>query len=431
MIPRLLSILLCLSGQGDDPFFEAENLFSFTQDHVHGSTLVELPSGDLLAAWFQGSGERQADDVGIRGARRRKGDAAWSASFSMADAPGFPDINPVLFVDRDERLWLLWYTVMGNQWETSLPMYRLSDQYEGDGPPEWRWQEVLHFKPGRRTERGIQPDDPFAVSIENQLARKEARPEATGALAPQELRAQWGSYVRRIVSLARGENMMRRGRRTHADSTFIEQPMGYPHFRRLGWQTRNKPLQLESGRMIVPYYSDGFNFSLMAITDDGGASWRFSAPLVGVGIIQPALGQRSDGTLLALMRDNGPPPKRLHSSTSKDEGISWKDVEDTLLPDPGSAADLVVLKSGRSALVSNDTESGRHRLSVALIEDEGRTWPWRRSVESDRPGGARSHYAAIIQSADGLIHLLYSYHLDDARKTIKHARFNEDWILQQ
>ncbi len=74
----------------------------------------------LLAAWFQGSGERWADDVAILGAQRKAGATAWSKPFIMADVPGFPDINPILFLDSQGELWLMWYTVIANQWETSL-----------------------------------------------------------------------------------------------------------------------------------------------------------------------------------------------------------------------------------------------------------------------------------------------------------------------
>src|SRR5688572_12335704 len=69
-------------------------IFSLQDEHVHGSTIVALPNGDLLAAWFQGSGERWADDVRIMGSRLSKGDTAWAETFLMADVRGFPDINP-------------------------------------------------------------------------------------------------------------------------------------------------------------------------------------------------------------------------------------------------------------------------------------------------------------------------------------------------
>lgn len=112
----------------------SELLFPLTTDNVHSPTLVELPGGDLPAGWFQGSGERQADDVTIMGARNRLGAPAWSTPFVLADVPAFPDINPVLFVDGDEQWWLLWYTVLANQWETSLRKYRISLDF-ADGAP--------------------------------------------------------------------------------------------------------------------------------------------------------------------------------------------------------------------------------------------------------------------------------------------------------
>ena len=99
-------------GQSNSIVYESCEIFPLQYEHVHGSTVVELPNGDLLSAWFQGSGERWANDVRIMGARRRADAPAWSNPFVMADVPGFPDINPILFLDPNERLWLAWYTVI-------------------------------------------------------------------------------------------------------------------------------------------------------------------------------------------------------------------------------------------------------------------------------------------------------------------------------
>ena len=63
----LFSISAC-TDPGALGFLQTE-IIPLTRDHAHGSTIVELPNGDLLAAWFQGSGERWADDVQILGAR--------------------------------------------------------------------------------------------------------------------------------------------------------------------------------------------------------------------------------------------------------------------------------------------------------------------------------------------------------------------------
>src|SRR5690554_5525217 len=75
---------------------QEELIFPLQGQHVHGSSIVSLPNGDLLVAWFQGSGERTADDVRIMGARLKKGEGAWSVPFELADTPNLPDCNPVL-----------------------------------------------------------------------------------------------------------------------------------------------------------------------------------------------------------------------------------------------------------------------------------------------------------------------------------------------
>ncbi|MCZ7637923.1 MAG: exo-alpha-sialidase [Verrucomicrobia bacterium] len=119
------------------PFHEAELIFPLEVLHNHASCVVETPRGDLLVCWFRGTGERTADDVQILGARRRAGERGWSPPFVLADTPAFPDGNPCLFVDPDGRLWLFHTTILANTWESALLKYRISRDYDGDGPPRW------------------------------------------------------------------------------------------------------------------------------------------------------------------------------------------------------------------------------------------------------------------------------------------------------
>jgi predicted neuraminidase len=436
MVVHVLVSAACASDTVPTSVHEAAEIFPAVQEHVHGSTIVELPNGDLLAAWFQGSGERWADDVAIRGARRKAGAVTWSEPFVMADAPGLPDINPILFLDSQNRLWLMWYTVIANQWETSLLKYRLSEDYvDQAGAPRWTWQEVLHVKPGDPAERGIQPDDRFVRSIERQIEEYAKYIQEAHSSQPLQAAATvglWRVYSAQVLSKARGEDMVRKGilRKASGDSSPAE--LGYPYFRRMGWQTKNKAISLDGGRLIVPLYSDGFSFSLMAITDDGGRTWQFSEPLVGPGNIQPSIARKADGTLVAYMRDNGPPPQRLHVSTSADRGVTWSTVRDSDLPNPGSGADIVTLRNGHWVLAYNDTEKGRHSLAVSLSTDEGKTWsPTRHLEHSDTEEGAPTGaYPSIVQGADGSLHVVYSYQ-SRAGKTIRHVRFTESWILEE
>lgn len=426
-----------LTAQTEKPF-EKTRIFPLQPQHAHGSSLEELPNGDLLAVWFQGSGERQADDVAIMGARYRQANGTWSQPFVMADQPGFPDTNPVVFLDKKERLWLIWYTVLANQWETSLLRYRISEDFQQEeGVPVWSWQDVILLQPGGSTERGIQPDDPFVLSVQEQLNHHEKYVVQTLAGVPSEQRQdlwrQWQGHKQAILARASGEDLIARGRVQLPDGTYEQLPMPYPRFRRLGWQSRNKPFQYEDGRIVLPLYSDGLEMSIMAITDDYGKHWQVSQPLVAIANIQPTMALRKDGTLVAYMRDNGPPPQRIPVSTSPDRGKTWTPVEDSELPNPGSAADVVVMQNGHWALVYNDTEDGRHRLAVSISTDEGHTWPYTRYLEADEthPPASRSHYPAIIQARDGRLHVSYSYHLQGSpeAKTIVHAAFDPAWVM--
>ena len=416
---------------GSDNFISVE-LFPPVDEHAHGSTIVECPNGDLLAAWFQGSGERWADDVAIQGARLKQGTKTWSAAFLMADVPEFPDINPVLFVDPKDNLWLVWYTVIANQWETSLLKYRVSDKYTEADAPEWKWQDVIHVKPGDRAERGIQPGDRFVVSVERQILEiiDHLKNEQN---APETLLQRLEKRGEQVLSKARGEDWLRRGYLYKDDGERVSQQMGYPYFRRMGWQTKNKPFITKTGRIILPLYSDGFSFSLMAITDDLGKNWSFSEPLVGVGNIQPTIVEKEEGTLVAYMRDNGPPPKRLQVCYSTDQGNSWSTVKDSKIPNSGAGSDMVTLSNGYWVLANNDLESGRHSLAISLSKSKGETWEYTRHLEADnrKSNPTRFAYPSIIQGRDGLIHVIYSVHHQDGKgETIKYASFDQDWIIK-
>ena len=406
-------------------------LFPLVDEHVHGSTIVECPNGDLLAAWFQGSGERWADDVRIMGARLGSGETVWSEPFLMADTPGFPDINPVLFLDPQERLWLVWYTVIANQWETSLLKYRISENFQHhEAGPQWAWQDVIHVKPGDKTERGIQPGDRFVNAVERQI-KAYRRYLVNEQNAPDALLRRMDAHAQEIKRKARGEDWMARGILYKENGEQQSQPMGYPYFRRMGWQTKNKPFIATSGRIILPLYSDGFSFSLMAITDDFGATWTFSEPLVGGGNIQASIAEKTDGTLVAFMRDNGPPPKRLHTCFSTDLGETWSTVKDSDIRNSGAGSDIITLDNGHWILANNDLEQGRHSLAIYLSMDEGESWEYIRHLERDdrAENATRFAYPSIIRGKDGMIHVIYSVHHQDGRgKTIKYARFDESWI---
>lgn len=167
----------------------------------------------------------------------------------------------------------------------------------------------------------------------------------------------------------------------------------------------------------------------MAMTDDWGKTWITSQALVGGGNIQPSVVRRNDGTLVAMMRENGL-QRRIRISESSDNGLTWSPVENMDLPNPGSGLEVIRLASGRWALIYNDTEQGRHSLAVSLSDDEGKTWHWTRHLERLQPGTGSASYPSITQARDGVIHVTYSYN-DGRGDSIKHAAFNEAWVMQE
>jgi predicted neuraminidase len=392
LIFAALIMALALPAMTQD--MTSELIFPFNPKHNHGSSIVETPEGDLLACWFHGSGERTADDVLVQGARKRAGEDTWSAPFVMADTQDLPDCNPVLFVDPRGTLWLFWIAVQDNQWGGSLLKYRTATDYAGDGPPNWDWQDVIHTRPQELETR-------FLALIET----------AAEQLGP-------------LLSAVEGfEDMV----------TMVTAAAKDKLSRRLGWMTRNHPIMVNDKRMVLGLYSDVFNCSVAAITEDWGETWTTSYPILSPRLnelsnIQPCFVQRKNGDIVAYMRDNGI-PKRIRTAVSKDLGMTWDDYGMLDIRNPGSSVEVIALESGAWLLICNDTHSGRHKVTLYLSEDEGATWPIRRALEDFEPDAGTGSYFSIIQAKDGTIHTTYSFKTQEQEgSTIKHVRFDEAWV---
>ena len=356
-----------------------ELIFPYQHEHVHGSSLVLLPNGDKLAAWFQGSGERKADDVRIMGARLKKGSGRWTAPFTMADTKGLPDCNPVLFLNSNKKLFLVWIAVQANQWENSILIFKTSINYETEGAPDWNWQDNIFLK----------PDDSFAAEVEKKFKDLPENNAGWAAYAPL--------YDDMIIDASK--DLLKRS---------------------IGWMTRIHPLILENGRIILPLYSDGLNMSMVAISDDDGETWKPSLPIVGRGPIQPALAQKANGDIMALMRDSGDSPSRVHISTSLDMGQTWSATTKTDIPNTASV-ELLRMHDGKFAFLGNDIIDGRYQLSLYISDDEGISWKWKVRIEDDPDKKGSFSYPCLVQNEKGLLHMTYSYSKKDNEKSIKYV----------
>ena len=186
-----------------------------------------------------------------------------------------------------------------------------------------------------------------------------------------------------------------------------------------GWMVRTKPLTLRNGAILLPVYDEVRWCSKFMISYDSGVTWEVHGDVcVPDGSIQPAVVELSDGALLAYMRTRS---GYIWKTLSFDHGITWSRPEPTPLKNPNSSIDLIKLHNGNLLLVFNDSSSKRTPLSVAISEDEGETWPYKRDIET---GEGEYSYPSAIQTPDGLIHVVYT----NRRINIKHAVIDERWI---
>lgn len=380
----VLGGMVAVATWAQEPLYEAGHIFDPAAEdhgHVHASCIVECPNGDLLAVWYENGeplpdpyyqGDRdKSDDVRIGGARKPHGEGAWNKPFVMADTFGCSDNNPCMVVDADQRLWLVYPTLIGvpkKSWGSALVRFKVSSDYDKPGPPVWDKEGVLV---------------PKVAGFDKVLAGADASP----------------------AKLERAQARLKD-----------------PLTLRLGWMPRAHPLVRSDGTVIVPLSNENFGIAAMAMTNDGGATWTMSSPVPSRRITQPTLVEYPDVAMTAFFRNDWP-GHRIRRSDSKDGGMTWSSLEITDLPHPGAGIEAIVLGNGHLVMIYNDKEeSPRDRLAVSISTDRGETWQWTRHLENT-PNG-RFDYPSIVEGEDGTMHATYSYNLE----TIKHVRFNEVWV---
>lgn len=187
---------------------------------------------------------------------------------------------------------------------------------------------------------------------------------------------------------------------------------------------KNKPVQLRDGTLLCPSSTERMEQGQtwwrvhFELSRDLGKSWEVIGPIndgIEFDAIQPSILSYQDGSMQILCRTM---QDVVSESWSTDGGQSWSPMKATQVPNPNAGTDALTLKDGRQLLVYNHSvrgseAPGRGILNVALSCD-GIHWKPVLTLEQQK---GEFSYPAVIQAADGLVHISYTYH----RKSIKHV----------
>lgn len=352
----------------------------------HASNLLMLDNGDVLCTWFSGTEEGKAD-ITIFISCKKKGSDDWSKPVAMSDNPGRSDQNPVLFKAPNGDIWLLYTSQESTHQDKAIIQYRISK----DNGKTWGKQTRLF-------------------------------PNQTGL--------------------------------------FIRQPI-----------TINN-----EGEWLLPLYhcvirNDGkpwdgsYDYSAVEVSDDNGKTWKEYEVPGSEGCVQMCIVKLPNkkgfvGFFRSRWADN------IYRSFSKD-GKNWEKPVKTELPNNNSSIQATLLKDNnlviafnasskkdakvrRLSLFSDKTEdkndvdeskgrvafwgAPRAPMTLALSEDDGKTWPYQRNI-AEGSGYALTNnskdkknkefsYPSVKQTLDGNIDVTFTYF----RQSIAFVETTEDWI---
>ena len=220
---------------------------------------------------------------------------------------------------------------------------------------------------------------------------------------------------------------------------------------------RNKPLRLESGRILAPASVErGLWRCFIDYSDDNGQTWTksnfieaqgtgaldegiktwqrrmreawdrgesFDMSQVppeyahGRGVIQPTL-WRDDKGVHALMRSG---EGHIYRSDSTDEGETWCEGYPIELPNNNSGIDLARLESGVMLLAYNPVKENfgaRSPISLAVSTDDGGTWRHLCDLEAEK---GEFSYPAVVARGNR-VYITYTHR----RENIAYWEF--EWI---
>ncbi|MBX3731335.1 MAG: exo-alpha-sialidase [Verrucomicrobiae bacterium] len=177
---------------------------------------------------------------------------------------------------------------------------------------------------------------------------------------------------------------------------------------------RNKPVELPSGTILCGASTEDQGWRVhMEWTVNPFARWDRTPPLnsaLNWGAIQPTILRWPGERTQILCRTK---QQVVSAAWCTTDLRNWGAMSGTMLPNPNSAIDAVMLENGQALLVYNPTTDSRSELSIALSADGTE---WRRVLDLEKGPGEYS-YPAVIQDRGGRVHVTYTW----KREAIRHV----------
>ena len=429
------------------------------QSHTHGSNIQffapsEDKNGILFVTWFQGDGEEKGNNVQIFGSMQTPGSNSWSQPQPLtAKNIGYPDNNPALYVREDSEgnnvFYLFWGKIYEHVWQGTQVR-------QNTAIFNWPITSFQDFEWTDPTLQGISIETTFSPNYasESYNLLQNTWPLKNGHFNPsafpsikiinkkdvplmyQDLHHLLFQYSPHSLDAPIPTTSLHLDTKCNANLFYklitllyhlhdshiyeeINQTLLNPTsiFCDKIWQTRCNPIIINyqcKSRMILPLYSDHFGFSLIFYSDDYGNTWKQSTtPIMGRKVVQPSIVQLQDGSLMALMRNNGwcINLNKMLISFSKDGGNTWSPtIPHKKLPNYSSSLSIIKLQYGKHrgllALAYNNNLL-RSNLTLALSEDNGNTW--KQKVLEQSKGIETFEYPSITQATNGKIYISFTH----------------------
>jgi predicted neuraminidase len=192
-------------------------------------------------------------------------------------------------------------------------------------------------------------------------------------------------------------------------------------FLNIGTLVRGPPVPLKDGGIALPIYQELFTqrAEWLRINRDGKLAGKIRLPSAE-SALQPAAIAMDELRAIALLRHAGARNGFVMAVSTNDGGENWRELPPLSVSNRNSGLALLRLVDGRLLLAANP-QPQRNVLVLLLSNDEGRSWKVARIVADDPILTAEYSYPALLQTADGYVHLIYTFN----RQTIAYARFSE------